>query len=327
MFQITNFVSAQPAPQKGGPAFATCKFTIFMRYFICLSYNGSAFSGWQIQENANSVQAELQKALSTLLRQPIEVVGAGRTDAGVNARNYIAHFNYEGSIQDQLHTVYKLNAILPREISIHSIYPVAEDMHARFSATSRTYKYYIHTEKDPFCSAFSYFVPARNLNVAKMNEACRYFLGEQDFSSLEKVNGGNKTSICNVTYACWEPLYPNSAGATGTAGASGTTSATGTYGILGTAETQGTAGASGTATVPEPTHYVFTVTANRFLRNMVRAMVGSLLEVGSGKREPEWIKQMLQQKNRSAAGHSVPGNALFLVEVGYPPETENLRSK
>ena len=298
-----------------------------MRYFICLSYNGSAFSGWQIQENANSVQAELQKALSTLLRQPIEVVGAGRTDAGVNARNYIAHFNYEGSIQDQLHTVYKLNAILPREISIHSIYPVAEDMHARFSATSRTYKYYIHTEKDPFCSAFSHFVPARKLNVAKMNEACRYFLGEQDFSSLEKVNGGNKTSICNVTYACWEPLYPNSAGATGTAGASGTTSATGTYGILGTAETQGTAGASGTATVPEPTHYVFTVTANRFLRNMVRAMVGSLLEVGSGKREPEWIKQMLQQKNRSAAGHSVPGNALFLVEVGYPPETENLRSK
>ena len=292
-----------------------------------MSYNGSAFSGWQIQENANSVQAELQKALSTLLRQPIEVVGAGRTDAGVNARNYIAHFNYNGNMPDQPHTIYKLNAILPREISIHSIYPVAEDMHARFSATSRTYKYYIHTEKDPFCSAFSYFVPARKLNVAKMNEACRYFLGEQDFSSLEKVNGGNKTSICNVTYACWEPLYPNSAGTTGTAGASGTTSATGTYGILGTAETQGTAGASGTATVPEPTHYVFTVTANRFLRNMVRAMVGSLLEVGSGKREPEWIKQMLQQKNRSAAGHSVPGNALFLVEVGYPPETENLRSK
>ena len=310
-----------------------------------MSYNGSAFSGWQIQENANSVQAELQKALSTLLRQPIEVVGAGRTDAGVNARNYIAHFNYNGNMPDQPHTIYKLNAILPKEISIHSVWPVAEDMHARFSATSRTYKYYIHTEKDPFCSQFSYFVPARKLNIEKMNEACRYFLGEQDFSSLEKVNGGNKTSICNVTYARWEPFYPNNAGALGTAGASGTTSATGTSGILGTAETQGTAGApgttstteaigtseitaaSGTATVPEPTHYVFTVTANRFLRNMVRAMVGSLLEVGSGKREPEWIKQMLQQKNRSAAGHSVPGNALFLVEVGYPPETENLRSK
>ena len=310
-----------------------------------MSYNGSAFSGWQIQENANSVQAELQKALSTLLRQPIEVVGAGRTDAGVNARNYIAHFNYNGNMPDQPHTIYKLNAILPKEISIHSVWPVAEDMHARFSATSRTYKYYIHTEKDPFCSQFSYFVPARKLNIEKMNEACRYFLGEQDFSSLEKVNGGNKTSICNVTYARWEPFYPNNAGALGattaqgTSSAPGTTSATGTYGILGTAETQGTACASGTstalgtsaapgnATASEPTHYVFTVTANRFLRNMVRAMVGSLLEVGSGKREPEWIKQMLQQKNRSAAGHSVPGNALFLVEVGYPPETENLRSK
>ncbi len=315
-----------------------------------MSYNGSAFSGWQIQENANSVQAELQKALSTLLRQPIEVVGAGRTDAGVNARNYIAHFNYNGNMPDQPHTIYKLNAILPKEISIHSVWPVAEDMHARFSATSRTYKYYIHTEKDPFCSQFSYFVPARKLNIEKMNEACRYFLGEQDFSSLEKVNGGNKTSICNVTYARWEPFYPNNAGALvattvqGTAGASGITSATGNSGILGTAETQGTAGApgttstteaigtsettaaSGTATVPEPTHYVFTVTANRFLRNMVRAMVGSLLEVGSGKREPEWIKQMLQQKNRSAAGHSVPGNALFLVEVGYPEEATRPRT-
>jgi len=297
-----------------------------MRYFICLSYNGSAFSGWQIQENANSVQAELQKALSTLLRQPIEVVGAGRTDAGVNARNYIAHFNYEGSIQDQLHTVYKLNAILPREISIHSIYPVAEDMHARFSATSRTYKYYIHTEKDPFCSAFSYFVPARKLNVAKMNEACRYFLGEQDFSSLEKVNGGNKTSICNVTYACWEPFYPNNAGALGATTAQGTAGTPGTTSTTEAIGTSETTAASGTATVPEPTHYVFTVTANRFLRNMVRAMVGSLLEVGSGKREPEWIKQMLQQKNRSAAGHSVPGNALFLVDVGYPEEATRPRT-
>lgn len=304
-----------------------------------MSYNGSAFSGWQIQENANSVQAELQKALSTLLRQTIEVVGAGRTDAGVNARNYIAHFNYNGNMPDQPHTIYKLNAILPKEISIHSVWPVAEDMHARFSATSRTYKYYIHTEKDPFCSQFSYFVPARKLNIGKMNEACRYFLGEQDFSSLEKVNGGNKTSICNVTYARWEPLYPNSAGAPETAGAPGTSSAPGATvtseaistpeanGITGTISTSEATAASETATVPEPTHYVFTVTANRFLRNMVRAMVGSLLEVGSGKREPEWIKQMLQQKNRSAAGHSVPGNALFLVEVGYPPETENLRSK
>ena len=250
-----------------------------MRYFICLSYNGSAFSGWQIQENANSVQAELQKALSTLFKTPIQIVGAGRTDTGVNARNYIAHFDYNGTIPSEPHTVYKLNAILPKQISVHSVYPVSDQMHARFSALSRTYKYYIHTEKDPFCSEFSYFVPARKLNFEKMNLACQYFLGEQDFSSLEKVNGGNKTSICNVTHASWEPIGNDI-----------------------------------------PTQYVFTVTANRFLRNMVRAMVGSLLEVGSGKREPEWIKEMLARKNRSAAGHSVPGNALFLVNVEYPVE-------
>ena len=250
-----------------------------MRYFICLSYNGSAFSGWQIQENANSVQEELQKALSTLLKEPVQVVGAGRTDTGVNARNYIAHFDFQGEMPAQPHTVYKLNAILPKQISVHSVYPVPDEIHARFSALSRTYKYYIHTEKDPFCSEFSYFVPARKLNFEKMNLACQYFLGEQDFSSLEKVNGGNKTSICNVTHASWEPIGNDI-----------------------------------------PTQYVFTVTANRFLRNMVRAMVGSLLEVGSGKREPEWIKEMLARKNRSAAGHSVPGNALFLVNVEYPVE-------
>ena len=250
-----------------------------MRYFICLSYNGSAFSGWQIQENANSVQAELQKALSTLLKQSIQVVGAGRTDTGVNARNYIAHFDVQESIPTNETTVYKLNAILPKEICIHTIYPVDDDMHARFSAKSRTYKYYIHTEKDPFGSDFSYFIPPRKLNFAKMNEAAQHFLGEQDFTSLEKLNGGNKTSICNVTAAAWEPIDGKD--------------------------------------FESAKHFVFTVTANRFLRNMVRAMVGSLLEVGAGKHEPEWIKEMLARKNRSAAGHSVPGNALFLVEVEY----------
>ena len=250
-----------------------------MRYFICLSYNGSAFSGWQIQENANSVQAELQNALSTLLKQPIQVVGAGRTDTGVNARNYIAHFDVQESIPANETTVYKLNAILPKEICIHKIYPVSDDMHARFSAKSRTYKYYIHSEKDPFCSNFSYFLPPKKLNFEKINKAAQYFLGEQDFTSLEKLNGGNKTSICNVTKAVWEPIDGKD--------------------------------------FESSRHFVFTVSANRFLRNMVRAMVGSLLEVGSGKREPEWIKEMLAQKNRCAAGHSVPGNALFLVEVEY----------
>ena len=251
-----------------------------MRYFIRLSYNGGAFCGWQIQENANSVQHELQKALSTLFKEPVAVTGAGRTDTGVNAKNYIAHFDTANNISPGTTTVYKLNAILPKEICVHEIYPVPNEMHARFSAQSRTYKYYIHTEKDPFGSAFSYFIPPRKLNFEKMNQAAAYLLGEQDFTSLEKLNGGSKTSICNVTEAYWEPIdAPDFAHAT---------------------------------------HFVFTVKANRFLRNMVRAMVGSLLEVGSGKREPEWIKEMLAQKSRCAAGHSVPGNALFFVGIEYP---------
>lgn len=245
-----------------------------MRYFICLSYNGSAFCGWQIQENANSVQEELQKTLSMLLKEPVSVTGAGRTDSGVHAINYIAHFDCQSVIQDTAHLAYKMNAILPKEIAVHSIYQVHNTAHARFDAISRSYKYYVHTNKDPFENGFSYFVRPDNMDIEKMNLAARYFLGEHDFSSLEKVNGGNKTSICTVTHAEWVQISEHK--------------------------------------------FVFSVTANRFLRNMVRAMVGSLLEVGSGKRQPEWIGQMLAQKNRCAAGQSVPGKALFLVEVKYP---------
>lgn len=248
-----------------------------MRYFICLSYNGSAFCGWQIQENANSVQEELQKALSTLIKEPVAVTGAGRTDSGVHAVNYIAHFDSQSVIQDAAYLTYKLNAILPKEIAVHNIFQVHDSAHARFDAVSRTYKYYVHTNKDPFESGFSLHVRSDKMDIAKMNEAARHFLGEQDFSSLEKVNGGNKTSICTVTHAAWEQAGEHK--------------------------------------------YIFTVTANRFLRNMVRAMVGSLLEVGAGKREPSWIKEMLAAKNRCSAGQSVPGKALFLVEVKYPYPT------
>lgn len=239
-----------------------------------MSYNGAAFCGWQIQENAKSVQEDLQKALTLLLKESISVTGAGRTDSGVHAKNYIAHFDCQAIIQDEAYLAYKLNAILPAEIAVHRIFKVHDTAHARFDATSRTYKYYIHTNKNPFDSGYSLHVRADRIDIEKMNEAAGYFLGEQDFSSLEKVNGGNRTSICTVTYAKWEQLDEN--------------------------------------------RYVFTVTANRFLRNMVRAMVGSLLEVGAGKRNPEWIKSMLSLKNRCAAGQSVPGKALFLVEVKYP---------
>ena len=243
-----------------------------MRYFIRLSYDGSAFCGWQIQENATSVQEVLQNAFSVLLKKPLNITGCGRTDTGVNAVNYIAHFDsMELPLQGNI--IYKLNAILPKEIVVHSIFLVPDNAHARFDACARTYRYYLHTVKDPFANRYSLYWPYRELDFDKMNRAAQMFIGEQDFSSLEKVNGGNKTSVCNVTEAFWER------------------------------EREG--------------HYIFTVTANRFLRNMVRAMVGSLLEVGSGKRELQWIEEMMRSRNRCKAGASVPGNALFLYRIQY----------
>ena len=254
-----------------------------MRFFVSLSFKGQSYCGWQVQQNANSVQAELEKALSLAIGEPINVVGAGRTDTGVNAINYIAHFNTSNNIsKDPELLLYKINAILPLDISINNIFFVADDAHARFDATSRTYKYFINNIKDPFATFSYYFRYPINMDI--MNKASKFFLGNKDFSSLEKVNGGNKTSICTVYEAYWKKTDEN--------------------------------------------HFVFTVTANRFLRNMVRAMVGTLLEVGKGKKDPEWILEILEAKNRSLAGQSVPGNALFLTEIKYPyPLTNQLIKK
>lgn len=259
-----------------------------MKYFIRLSYNGSPFSGWQIQKNAASVQEEVQKALSVLLKEEIEITGAGRTDTGVNAVNYIAHAEIssqtaiEGSFKEDF--IYKINAILPREIQIHDIRMMHPEAHARFDAVSRTYKYFITLAADPFDRQFTYFYKKGRLDFEAMNKAAENFLGRHDFSSLEKTGGQNRTSICTVTEAGWrkldrpEPFDTINTGCT----------------------------------------YVFTVTADRFLRNMVRAMVGSLMEVGEGKRDPEWTARLLEEKNRCAAGNSVPGNALFLYGIEYP---------
>ena len=259
-----------------------------MRYFLCISYRGAGFSGWQIQENANTIEAEVEKTLSTLLGEPIDVTGAGRTDTGVNAKNFYAHFD---SCSQELASnperiIYKMNAILPYGISANSIIPVHDDAHARFDATSRTYKYYIHCSKDPFCESYSYFYKF-DLDIEAMNRGAQYLLGRKDFSSFEKLNGGNATSICDVTEAKWEIYEPVVSGC-------------------------------------DKTKYiVFTITANRFLRNMVRAVVGSLVEIGRGRKKPEWICELLEEKNRCAAGQSVPGHALFLVDVKYPYITEN----
>lgn len=249
-----------------------------MRLFVSLSFNGASYSGWQIQNNANSVQAELENALSLAFGEQISVTGAGRTDSGVNAVNYIAHFDLSDSnSKNPLELLYKINAILPLDIHVEDFFVVAPDAHARFDAISRTYKYYVHTSKDPFaCFSLFYRYP---LDIDAMNRAANHFLGTQDFSSFEKVKGGNKTSICTVTEARWDCI--------------------------------------------DETHFVYTVTANRFLRNMVRAMVGTLLEVGRGKKEADWVASLLKEKDRCKAGQSVLGNALFLTEIKYPYQLSN----
>ena len=257
-----------------------------MRYSIRLSYDGSAFCGWQIQNNAISVQGTIESALSTLLGQAIQITGAGRTDTSVNAINYIAHFDIpEGTSFEAEHLCYKLNAMLPREITIHEISFVSDDFHARFDAKSREYCYFVHFVKDPFSEKFSYRM-RYPLDIEAMNKACEHLLGEHDFSCFEKTGGNNTTSICTITHAGWKTYRPTHAEMMG-------------------------------APYEEGSYIMFTVRANRFLRNMVRAIVGSLIEVGRGKKDPSWITELIASRSRSAAGQSVPGNALFFCGAEY----------
>ena len=242
-----------------------------MRRFIQLSYDGAAYHGWQKQPNARSVQQTLQEALSTLLQTDIEIVGAGRTDAGVSARMMVAHFETSKACDNE-QLVYKLNKLLPHDIAVQRIWEVPDEMHARFSATSRTYHYYIHTRKDPFVRQYSWLVTFP-LDFARMNEAASRLPDFEDFTSFSKVNTDTKTNLCNVIEARW------------------------------TREGENT--------------WRFTITANRFLRNMVRAIVGTLIEVGRGRMTVDEFCQVIEQKNRCSAGDSVPGHALFLVDVSY----------
>ncbi len=258
----------------------------FMRYKIRLSYNGLTLSGWQRQNNAATVQEEISKALSTLLGCEIEVVGAGRTDAKVNAVNYIAHFDApESEFQNAGGLRYKLNAILTKNIVIHDISPVDENFHARFSATSREYHYFLHRQKDPFMENFSWFC-AYPLDIEAMNAAAQALLGEHDFSCFEKTGGNNLTSICTVYEARWERWTPPHVGMMG-------------------------------FPAGDDDYLVFRIRANRFLRNMVRAIVGSLIDIGRGRHGSEWISELIASGDRCKAGESVPGNALFLSDVRY----------
>lgn len=242
-----------------------------MRFFIELSYNGKAYHGWQNQPNAISVQEVLENALSTLLGESIAVVGAGRTDAGVHAKQIFAHFDTEQIVEiSQL--VYKLNSFLPKDIAIHNVFKVKPDAHARFDALSRTYEYHLTTSKSPFSEGRSYSL-YQPLDFELMNKAAALLLEYKDFECFSKAHTDVKTFLCEITYAQW------------------TLSKTGA---------------------------IFTISANRFLRNMVRAIVGTLIEIGLKKKNTDELHQIIQSKNRSLAGYSVPAEGLYLTQINYP---------
>ena len=242
-----------------------------MRYFVNLSYDGTRYHGWQIQPNGDSVQARLQGALSLLLRSEIIVTGAGRTDAGVHARMMVAHFDFEGAL-DGRQLTYKLNKLLPRDIAVRSVERVADDLHARFSATSRMYRYYLHTEKNPFLS-FTSCELHYPLDFSKMNEASKVLMDYEDFGAFCKAHADVKTTLCHVTVAEWVQT--------------------------------------------SPTTWYFEIRANRFLRNMVRAVVGTLVDVGRGRVTLDDFRKIIEGKKRTEAGESMPAHALFLEDITY----------
>ncbi len=251
------------------------------RYFIRLSYAGTNYNGWQAQENTpNTIQQVLQVMMSQLLQEKIEILGCGRTDTGVHAENYYAHF--DSSICD-LHAdpklwLYKFNKVLPNDIVIFEIIPVDEKAHARFDATKRTYEYRIHTKKDAFNNNTSCYVPTE-LSIEAMQKASDYLLTVSDFSSFAKLNAQLKNNNCVVSEAVWKV---------------------------------------------EGNKLIFTISANRFLRNMVRAIVGTLIEVGRNKISLEEFKTIAEKHNRSDAGFSAVAQGLFLTNIVYP---SNILSK
>ncbi len=280
-----------------------------MRFFIYLSYDGARYHGWQIQPNGISVQEVLGKALSTLLREPIEVTGAGRTDAGVNASLMVAHFDTTQEVNEQL--VYRLNKFLPYDIAISCIRKVKDDAHARFSATSRTYHYYIITAKTPF-EPYAYRFP-QPLDFDKMNEAAQTLFDYIDFTSFSKLHTDVKTNNCRIMRAEWTPIVEGLTIPPQPAGCSGRMVGGKERSRTSIREPQRGAQIS-------PIKWQFTITADRFLRNMVRAIVGTLLDVGRGVLTIEQFRTIIEKKDRCSAGTSVPGNALFLADITYPEE-------
>lgn len=242
------------------------------RYFLQISYKGTNYHGWQVQPNAVSVQEVMVKTLSTLLREEITVVGAGRTDTGVHAAFFILHFDAENEKIDSSTFVYKLNGFLPDDIAVQKLWKVKPNAHARFDAYSRTYNYFISTEKDPFNTDTSYVYTAK-LNVDKMNEAANILFEYEDFTSFSRLHTDVKTNNCKIFQAEWRK---------------------------------------------KESQLIFVIKADRFLRNMVRAIVGTLLEVGKGKLTIPEFRNIIEAKDRGAAGASAPAHGLFLVNIEYP---------
>jgi tRNA pseudouridine38-40 synthase len=244
-----------------------------MRYFLQLSYNGTNYHGWQIQPNAISVQEVLDKALTLLCGHPVFSLGCGRTDAGVHARDFYAHFDTEKEITNEL--IINLNGILPKDIAAKRFIKVADDAHARFDATSRSYEYLMHFHKDPFKENLSYFFNFRNKpDINLMNEGAKIIMEYTDFACFSKANTDVFTTLCTITEARWVEHGDGS--------------------------------------------ITFHISANRFLRNMVRAIVGTLIDYGIKKINEDDLRNIILNKNRSLAGTSVPGNGLYLTNIIYP---------
>lgn len=243
-----------------------------MRFFMQLAYRGLNFHGWQIQPQEPTVQGEIEKAMGKALRQPVAITGAGRTDAGVNARMMIAHFDFDKPLPADL--PYRLNAMLGRDIAIQKIWQVADDAHARFDATERTYRYFVATEKDPFLCQIAWQAPP-GLDFDAMNSAAELMLGTRDFTSFSKLHTQVKTNICTLRRARW------------------------------------------VQSEVDPRLWYLEISADRFLRNMVRAVAGTLIDVGRHKMPPEAVLEILARKNRCSAGTSMPAHPLFLWQINY----------
>ena len=241
-----------------------------MRYFIELSYNGKNYHGWQIQPDVISVQEKLNKAVSTIFQEKIEVVGAGRTDTGVHASQMFAHFDLEKELKGDI--PHKLNSLLPLDIVVYKVFTVDDEAHARFGALTRSYEYKIWLGRNPFLLDFSWQIHSQNLNVDLMNEAAKLLLEYTDFQTFSKVKTDVYTYNCDVTEAFWKQ---------------------------------------------DGKELTFYITANRFLRNMVRAIVGTLVDVGLGKITKDDFRKIIESKNRGNAGLSVPAKGLFLTKIKY----------